>query len=769
MTKFALEVPLERGGSASSLYCTDNLSNQFPAAEKKRLRLRWPALLLAILFVCPLLSSCQDEGWDSPEGAEHKTTVKLPRLVAQIDEEGLKAMGFSMEANKLSQIVPVGQFQNGKEYDVHTIISNGGGYGFATLKWTYHTSWTDETDGTVYTNALVMNQGQDITITNEPAFDNAVPDVFGWHIRGVLGGTLDPQTGQVKITPQRSLQGVDRTALPGKSFNLEVPFAFPWTPLSINTSTKIGENRAISFKPLGSLIGYEIGNSIGSGVSFTPAGFTVYSNAFRDEGYFNLVPQRPIIGGYYPEWGAKSECFGTDPTATMSYTFASSTPAGTLADGTLSNNRYYAWVMPTAGIAQANTTILMNGSFVGTPPASRFGLWAAAYSAPTTGRRGVPEEGKTYTLKARLKGAYTFKMPMEAITEYNLAGGAGTYAYPQLAGGAAIPGLSGDLRFANRDANNPATATVTNPHANNGSGYYNWYILNGVVGTRSTLNNVDYNPNAKDLKTAQLYDVDGQQVPLKNKYYIPEQDDWWGIFPGPQVSGTYGNTMNWGASSSNASVTREALRVGGPDLPLRFTTSSSYADAVTEHGNQVVYALRFLKAAPGTWRYYAKWYNPNTNTPDITVCFPRAENNLLASLYKYTHIRGSHIEIEAIHLGEAGYAALLASVGSVTPTGAQLQSWWSTNAGLSPYSVVKRTFASAGAYRPNMTSPPMTTSGGRILPGIQGYYWSNDLVNTASARMSTWTTSAAAGVTNWTLGSGAYAPNQGFPVRLFER
>lgn len=367
--------PRETLRRAQSLSFIQNLLTVLPA-------------LGALLSALVLLSACHqsEDAYDQP--ADAARMVELPRLIATLDQPSLKAMGFKMGPNAAGDVVPLTHFVDGQVYAVHTALSNGTYSGSATLNWTYHSSWTDVRDNTVYHDVLVINPGARILLSTagEAAF---APGSSGWYIAGIIGGSLN--NGRVVATPQRELRGVSRTAPTGDAFDLEVPFGFPWTEILIEGS---GVSRSLVFKPLGAVIGYEF--QFQQVPPVTPKGFIVYSDGFGDAGSFDLTTLDP---NKLPSWTKTDDvCYNG-----MSYTLSSQTPAGSLLNGMIAPYRYYAWVMPHSGVTRAKTYVLWDVEtphFSGGAVPKRYYMTADPYVS-TTGS-GVPQSGKSYKLRSEL-------------------------------------------------------------------------------------------------------------------------------------------------------------------------------------------------------------------------------------------------------------------------------------------------------------------------------------------------------------------------------
>lgn len=671
-------------------------------------------LVGGFILAC-LLAGCKHDREALAEKSSEKkvVTVELRDISIEVDVSSLSAIGFTMgEIKKTGGGTSIGPKVTGfgdkarvtvdgkTLVKVITALSNGSSWGARELEWEY-TPASGGGGGSSQPAMLRLKEGT-ISVANEGEFYHGSPD---WYLCGIIGGTYNPSAGEVTITPTRELKGVSDSNPVGGQFDLEVPMGFPWMKVIVQNNPgtphpfasnhykqvkgKRNDASAVVFKPLGAVIGYQLGNSLANS-SFTPTGFSVHTDAFNHTGSFNL---KTPTSGAYPSWKAVVDC-DTD----MRYTLSSSTPAGTLSAGQTSAYRYYAWVMPTEGTTTANTRIVLDGTATGSgAPINPFNIWKTSYTPNGTGR---PSQHKTYTLRAMVNAVQPFRTSLESVTEFNLAGGRditpATFIYPKPSSASNLIGLDGSLRFANRKPDG-TVLTGTNPsnlatykYANNLSGYYSWYVALGAI-------HPTYNPDGHKLLEKNMIDSDGQIRKVGERYYIPSNEEWWGIFPSGKSQTSWSLT-----SSDNQNLVKDYARLGNPSLGCRYYRvygSCSYSRAVRQGYSHVIYALRFAKAPDGATPIQERWYTLETETSGINTTYEPLTDNSIAMGYKYTYVNYAlpnnqpHIKVESIFLGEAGYQAL------PTKDASGVQAVWNS------YPVTTRIFPLTGFYSPNQVTP----------------------------------------------------------------
>ncbi len=296
-----------------------------------------------------------------------------------------------------------------------------------------------------------------------------------------------------------------------------------------------------------------------------------------------------------------------------------------------------------------------------------------------------------------------WKLPLEYVAEYNLAGGftygsSFNYSYPAHATPTAAQ-TDNALRWATS-------------HANDQSGYDNWYVLKGI-------HDAAYNPNTKNLFSDSFFSP-GQPG---HGYHLPSRWEWMGVF-------SY-NGQAYGSPNNNS--VNEACEFGG----IKKTFGADYIST----GNGVCYALRFKKATGG----------PNDNSPISE--FPQATDDSTLCAYRYTRVGSfnidnnltSQLKVDCVYLGEAGASTPISTISN--------DAWWSARAS----ETVTRIFPAAGNIYPASVSGSSGTLNNR---GHYGYCWSGT-ENGSSFAWYAYFYSNLANTYN------VYGKNYGYAVRLF--
>lgn len=229
----------------------------------------WLALGLAL----GAFASCSDdrsEPNDSAQRGGEKVSFSLNAEVS-VDDPSLRAIDYKLGNNANGELVPMPQFTDGQEVEVHTILQSSSGRAVAkTLKWRYNKA--------KHKLVLRQNDGHSLSISG---FNN--DGGVKWYISGMIGGTLIPNTTQVAFEGERVLKGVDGN-IGDVIGSLNVPYSFGWTELTINTGTpreingshryaEVPAGSGVKFSPLGALIAYKLGNAQSVGdYTFTPKG-----------------------------------------------------------------------------------------------------------------------------------------------------------------------------------------------------------------------------------------------------------------------------------------------------------------------------------------------------------------------------------------------------------------------------------------------------------------------------------------------------------------
>ncbi|WP_234181652.1 fimbrial protein [Bacteroides pyogenes] len=270
--------------------------------------------------------------------------------------------------------------------------------------------------------------------------------------------------------------------------------------------------------------------------------------------------------------------------------------------------------------------------------------------------------GRLYT---KVNVEQLWKLPLEYVAEYNLAGGFqyGSSFSSSIPAGASPTGAQTEsaLRWASN-------------HNNNQSGYYNWYVCKGIY-------DATYNPNTKNLFNDSFFSAGN----LGHGYHLPSYWELTGVFSYDKNAIKYGGNTN--------KPVNEACEFGG----IKKTYLSTYYSS----GNGVCYAIRF-KQATG---------NPIDGSPLSE--FPKATDNSMCCAYRYTRIGSfandnnlnSQLKVDCVYLGEAGAS-----------TNIYNDDWWNTHS----VEIVTRIFPAAGSVSPAAVS----SSGVLSNQGYFGYYWS---------------------------------------------
>ena len=316
--------------------------------------------------------------------------------------------------------------------------------------------------------------------------------------------------------------------------------------------------------------------------------------------------------------------------------------------------------------------------------------------------------GRLYT---KVNVEQLWKMPLEYVAEYNLAGG---FQYGSSFASSNPPGA------VPTSAQTDAQLRWATSHANNQSGYYNWYVLRGE--TAAT-----YNPAGKNLFSDSFFSPGNPG----HGYHLPSRWELTGIF-------SYSGQAVYGGGFVNHPDINEACEFGG----IKKTFGAHY----TSMGNGVCYALRFKKATG----------NPNDVSPisgsGLDV-FPQAADNRACCAYRYTRIGPftfnnnltSQLKVDCVYLGESGASTPIDNISN--------NAWWAARAS----ETVTRIFPVGGYIYP---AAAVSGSGTLDHRGSDSYYWSGTELDSSFA----WN---AGFYSHHAYASYCYFKYYGFPVRLF--
>lgn len=271
-----------------------------------------------------------------------------------------------------------------------------------------------------------------------------------------------------------------------------------------------------------------------------------------------------------------------------------------------------------------------------------------------------------------IKVELIWKLPLEYVAKFNLAGGAQYGAKSHHPSFVTSAQTDADLRWATS-------------HDNDQSGYYNWYVCTGT-------HNATYNPSTKKLLDDPFFTTGAGKG-----YHLPSHWELASVF-------SY-NRQVYYDGSANTSV-NEACQFGS----VKKTFGADY----TSSGNGTCYALRFKRATG----------NPNDGSP--LTDFPLAADNSMCCAYRYTRVGSfannnnltAQLKVECVYLGEAGASMPIATISD--------DSWWSSQPSAN---IVTRIFPAAG----DISSAYVSGSGSLGGWGHLGYYWSGSEYASSSA------------------------------------
>ncbi|MGR4837052.1 BACON domain-containing protein [Bacteroides sp. 260] len=273
-----------------------------------------------------------------------------------------------------------------------------------------------------------------------------------------------------------------------------------------------------------------------------------------------------------------------------------------------------------------------------------------------------------------IKVEQIWKLPLEYVAEFNLAGGAQYGSRPNTPSLVTSAQTDVDLRFANS-------------HNNDQSGYYNWYVCKGI-------HSATYNLGGKNLFSDPFFTTGAGKG-----YHLPSRQELTSVF-------SYDLRVKYGTSVNYPNV-NEACEFGG----IKKTFANDYFST----GNGTCYALRFKKGIG----------HPNDGSP--LTDFPQATDNSMLCAYRYTRVGSfannnnltAQLKVECVYLGEAGASMLIATISN--------DSWWSSQPSAN---IVTRIFPATGQIFPAAVSG----SGPLHGRGHAGYYWSGTVYGSSGAR-----------------------------------
>lgn len=692
---------------------------------------QWLALSLAVWG----LASCSQDGSepDVSSGTGETLTLSLSAEIS-VDNADTRAINYKLGTNANGQLVPLPQFEDGQLVEVHTIIKSlvnndvsKGTSVVKTLKWKY--------DATKKKLVLRRDDGHNIVVPN---FNN--DNNTKWYISGVIGGVLNGT--KVEFMGDRVVKGFDGNA--GEDLgSMNIPYAFAWTELTIDTHSekdvatqsyayaKVDEKRNAKLYPMGSLIAVRLGNKqLAGDYTFTPEGFSLGSNAWSDQGAFQLDRfVSPHNGNDFPVWEDADRCGRT-----MYYTFADGHAPGEIAPNSLSQKIYYVWVsphshmhLPVRNIAEVRVMMKGRSSRPETETYRDYtNAWFTDYTVEGKVTQGMVTRGKIHTLTAH--ASHRVALPIEYVTEYNLAGGDGLTDIVTSRSAPKPPGTAGSLRFATS-------------HDNDQSGYYNWFKTTGRY-------DATYNPDSRSLQA----EVDALWG--TGKYYVPTMEEWKGIMPG----GVH-RIRRW--SDPASPIFEERMKVGSHGYEWRQRYISEFSDGLFVNNVATVYAIRF-KVRAGDPCYSEEriiGHDYDSSAP-VSALYTSALDNSMKCAYRFrrigalsvwTNIRSRDLKtqmiIDVVYLGEESTPTELSAISN--------DAWWAART--SEGKVISRTFSFSGELSPSRSGSDISYF------GQHANYWSTtySITGQRAGRMH-------ANFSEYSTEESRY-PYTALPVRLFTR
>lgn len=351
--------------------------------------------------------SCNKEQETIATDSDTPLTLTLAAEVS-VNDDALRALTFELEKNSKNQLVPMPKLNDGDKVPVHTMLkSTDGASAIATVNWTYKAQ----------TKQLVLKNGD---AGNSFVVSNFHPDnPARWYVSGFIGGERNGT--QISFEGERILSPATNAgdAIEG----LKVPYSFGWAAVEINTESQVDANNShlhgfaqlpnqnLVFKPHGALIAYKLGNNLSHDINMEQ--FIVSSDSYGDMTTFDMNTE--LTEGKRPTYTLKS-CANVMPYSLRNKAFEK------LPANTAHNKTYYAWVIAATDLpSEANTRVTFNGHPVVPREDDYTGKYLTSYE-PSTRSKGLIAEGRIHTLRAMATASV--RIPLEYLTEYNVAGGA---------------------------------------------------------------------------------------------------------------------------------------------------------------------------------------------------------------------------------------------------------------------------------------------------------------------------------------------------------
>lgn len=535
--------------------------------------------LLGLTAVLALSACSKEQGsakMDADVAQHSVSTVNftLGGLSASVDEDLPRSISLALGRNKQNQLVPIRKkFTNGQKVPVHVAIRNESGtaYGAKTIEWTY--SDADQ--------QLKLHQG-------DAGNDIEVKGTFSaqdkWFVAGVIGGNLTEvqrsATDQTKdpivhVKGERVLR-TSQVVAGTDLAHLKVPYAFPWTVLTMETHKEKDTNglekfahggelsaqnvlTPVTFKPQGFIIATKLGNNLADRLKME--GFSIQTDAFTDEVFFQFNPAGTIKAGDALTVSAKDE------RCPMEFSFldqANQSSTLFLEAKRKDDKTCYIWAYPTEK-GKTASAIRSKISFYAenqtNPDKDYSNTYLTDYEYTADKQKRTLADARVYTL--RVNATTHVRLPLEYMADYDLAGGRDN-GFSFAIDRSVTSSSRGPLRFANRMEDGSAR---TDGRVE-GAAYYHYYATD-LPGMNT---DATYNPQGLSIATENVIDTDGSRIPFSSKYRIPDHDDLWGVLPrygGANDLNIYvdpktGNTINMGATI----FFNSAFAPGYPTIPI---------------------------------------------------------------------------------------------------------------------------------------------------------------------------------------------------------
>lgn len=519
--------------------------------------------LLGLTAVLALSACSKEQGsakMDADVAQHSVSTVNftLGGLSASVDEDLPRSISLALGRNKQNQLVPIRKkFTNGQKVPVHVAIRNESGtaYGAKTIEWTY-------SDADQQLHLHQGDAGNDIQVKGTFSAQDK------WFVAGVIGGDLTEvqrsATDQTKdpivhVKGERVLR-TSQVVAGTDLAHLKVPYAFPWTVLTLETPKGKDKNglekfayggvanvnnlaTPVIFKPQGFIIATKLGNNLADRLKME--GFSIQTDAFTDEVHFQFNPAGTIKAGDALTVLAKDE------RCPMEFSFldqANQSSTLFLEAKRKDDKTCYIWAYPTEK-GKTASAIRSKISFYAenqtTPEKDYSNTYLTDYEYTADKQKRTLAEARVYTL--RVNATTHVRLPLEYMADYDLAGGRDN-GFSFAIDRSVTSSSRGPLRFANR---NPDGSERTDGKVE-GAAYYHYYSTD-LPGMNA---DATYNPQGLSIATQNVIDTDGATIPFSSKYRIPDHDDLWGVLPrygGANALNIYvdpktGNTIDMGST-----------------------------------------------------------------------------------------------------------------------------------------------------------------------------------------------------------------------------